>query len=664
MRLRERALREVAQGVFITDPKRPDEPILYINPAFERITGYPSAVVKGQYLDFLCGPETDTGTLQQLHATLDEGREYQGEVRYYRRDGTPFWCTLSINPVRGPGGQVTHFVGLLTDITERKLGEEALRVAKEAAEDANQAKSRFLANMSHELRTPLNAVILYSELLQEEAGDRGLHDFLPDLEKIRAAGKHLLALVNGVLDLSKIEAGKMELFLETFDVPTAIGEVVTTVEALARKKENKLEVHCPPELGTMRADLTKLRQVLVNLLANACKFTEKGTIRFTVERAREDAEGFRFQVSDDGIGMTAEQQERLFQPFMQADASTTRKYGGTGLGLAIARRFCDLMGGKITVTSAPGQGSTFSLWLPANVDSTRAETEASREVEANGSVDFVHDAQASGAGTVLVVDDEAPARENLARFLAEEGFRTLTAGDGIAGLRLARQVHPDVILLDVIMPHMDGWTVLQKLKADALLADIPVILLTMVEATDLGYLLGAAEYLTKPVDRDRLLAVLQKYQAEDSPRPVLIVEDDEGTRQVLRRSLTKAGWAVVEAPDGRVALERLTQQLPALILLDLMMPELDGFEFLNELRRNEAWRDIPVVILTSKDLTPEERRRLSGSVERVLQKGMYSREGLLREVRKLVASHTAGKVPGPSAEVPSKESSRAQDPAG
>jgi PAS domain S-box-containing protein len=656
MRQRERALREVAQGVFITDPTRPDEPILYINPAFERITGYPAAVVKGQYLDFLCGPETDPDALRELHAALDAGRDYQGELHLHRRDGTPFWATLAVTPLRSPGGLVTHFVGVVTDVTERKLAEEALRQAKEAAEEANQAKSQFLANMSHELRTPLNAVILYSELLQEEAADRGLDDFLPDLEKIRAAGKHLLALVNGVLDLSKIEAGKMELYLEAFDLPATVREVVATVEPLAAKRGNTLEVQCPADLGPLRADLTKVRQILFNLLANACKFTENGRVTLTVERAPEGgAGGFRFRVSDTGIGMTPDQVAKLFQPFTQADASMTRKYGGTGLGLAIARRFAEMMGGTIQLESTPGAGSTFTLWLPASVNAAPAEPAAPAEAVPP---------EAAGAGTVLVIDDEAASRENLGRFLAAEGFRALTAADGAAGLRLARQVHPDIILLDVIMPHVDGWTVLQALKADPALADIPVVLLTMVEAKDLGYLLGAAEYVSKPVDRDRLAAVLARFRPAAAPRPVLVVEDDEGTRQVLRKSLTKQGWAVAEAADGREALRRVAEQPPGLILLDLMMPEMDGFEFLEDLRRHEAWREIPVVILTAKDLTPAERQRLHGSVERVLQKGLYSREALLREVRKLVATHTAAKPGGPAAEAAPKEGSRADDPTG
>ena len=273
------------------------------------------------------------------------------------KTAAPFWATLSLAPVTDAAGTATHFVGVLTDVTERKRIEEQLLEAKQAAEAANVAKSQFLASMSHELRTPLNAVIMYSELLQEECEDRGLADFLPDLEKIRLGGKHLLALINGVLDLSKIEAGKMELSLETFELAQMMEEVVGTVQPLVGKKANTLDVQCAPNLGEMYADLTKVRQILFNLVSNACKFTEKGTITLEAARTHEPTgDWITFRVGDTGIGMTPEQVAKLFQPFTQADASTTRKYGGTGLGLAISKHFCEMMGGEVTASSTIGRG--------------------------------------------------------------------------------------------------------------------------------------------------------------------------------------------------------------------------------------------------------------------------------------------------------------------
>ncbi len=633
MRLRESALRAIGQGVFITDPKRADEPITYVNAAFEELTGYSWREVRGRELTFLRGADTDPAAVAALDRAFRDGTDHTAELLLYRKDGTSFWATASISPVTD-AGQVTHFVGVLTDVTGRKRWEESLRQAKEAAEAANVAKSQFLANMSHELRTPLNAVIMYSELLQEEAEDRGLVETVPDLEKIRAAGKHLLGLVNGVLDLSKVEAGKMDLYLETFDVAGMAREVAGTIEPLAQKRSNVLEVSLDPGLGQMRADLTKVRQVLFNLLSNACKFAEHGKVGLSAAR-EQSAEGSRivFRVTDTGIGMSPEQLAQLFRPFFQADASTTRKYGGTGLGLAISRHFCQMMGGDIEAASEPGRGTTFTVRLPAQVPSAAAPAPAPVEAPmppTNGAV--------GGGPAVLVIDDDPTMREMLTRFLAAEGFRPVTATTGKEGLDLAARVAPAVILLDVMMPQMDGWSVLGALKADPKLAAVPVIMLTVLEDKSLGYLLGAAEFLTKPVEWDRLSAALHKYRADKSTPAVLIVEDDAQTREGLRRALERDGWTVAEAENGKVGLRHIDAAVPELVLLDLMMPEMDGFEFLDELRRRPQGQRVPVVVLTAKELTAEERQRLHGSVRRVLQKGAVNRDELLREIRRAVAA--------------------------
>lgn len=624
MRLRESALRAIGQGVFITDPSRVDEPLSYVNAAFENLTGYKLSEVKGRDIEFLRGPQTDPAAVEQVRAAYQEGREATVEVLLYRKSGDPFWATLAVAPVTSATGSVTHFVGVLTEITERKRFEEQLLVAKEAAEAANLAKSRFLASMTHELRTPLNAVIMYSELLQEEAEDRGLADFVPDLEKIRMGGKHLLALVNGVLDLSKIEAGKMELALETFDIGGMLQEVVSMVEPLVGKRGNTLKVECAAEIGSMHADLTKVRQILFNLVSNACKFTENGTV--ALEALRQDEAGknwVTFRVRDTGIGMSAEQVGKLFRPFTQADASTTRKYGGTGLGLAISKHFCEMMGGEITVCSKPHEGSTFTVRLPAQVAQAAGERPA---------------VATAATPTVLVIDDDPAVREFMTRSLANDGVHVVTAADGEDGLRLAADVRPSVIFLDVLMPRMDGWAVLSALKADPALADVPVVLMTILNETEMGYVLGASEYLTKPIDRQRLATLLQKYRVAGQAADVLVVDDDEATRQVIRRTLAREGWKIAEAENGRTALEHLSRHRPSLILLDLLMPEMDGFEFLNGLRQQDEWNSIPVVVLTSKDLSAGERQLLSGNVQRILQKGAYGREALLREVRRAVAA--------------------------
>jgi signal transduction histidine kinase/DNA-binding response OmpR family regulator len=512
----------------------------------------------------------------------------------------------------------------LNEMSEkRRAADEAVRWARDEAEDANRSKSDFLAKMSHELRTPMNAIIGYSEMLQEEAEDVGQEDFIPDLKRINSAGRHLLSLINDILDLSKIEAGKMELYAEAFDIGEMIDDVVATAQALVAKNGNELVVERDDDLGAMTADLTKVRQILFNLLSNASKFTEQGRITLAARRA-DGGERVRFSVADSGIGMSPEQAAKIFESFTQADSSTTRRYGGTGLGLTITKRFCEMMGGSIDVESEEGTGSTFTIELPAEPPASEEEQAATLAALAE-----------PGDAPVLVIDDDRDARDMIRRMLEREGMRVVTAANGEEGLRLARECRPAVVTLDVMMPGKDGWAVLSALKADPELASVPVVMATVVNDSAMAFSLGAAEFLTKPIDRKRLMEVMGRL-GRDGDAVALVVDDEEDNRRLLRQQLTSSGWKVREASNGREALERLDEVTPAVILLDLMMPEMDGFEFLDTLRQDPARRGLPVVVVTAKELTADERRFLESRAATVLQKGSYRREQLTAEVMGLV----------------------------
>ena len=629
--LKYRAIFENAiEGIFQTTP---NGRYLSANYALARIYGYTSPEEMVRQVgdikhEIYVNPERRSDFINLMKK---QGQVQEFESQVLRQDGSIIWIAENAHAVYDSNQTLLYYEGTVEDITERKHAEEELQKAKEAAEAANRAKSTFLANMSHELRTPLNAIIGYSEMLQEELVDEGMEQYVPDLKKVNTAGKHLLMLINDVLDLSKIEAGKMELFLETFEVSTLLLDVASTIQPLFEKNSNTLQLNYDPAIGTMRGDLTKVRQILFNLLSNAAKFTNHDLIELNVRRYRPDdsqQDWISLTVKDNGIGMTPEQLNRLFQSFSQADASTTRKYGGTGLGLAITRKFCQMMGGDVEVQSTLGQGTAFEINLPAEVSDLKTQLPLT-PVETNAP-------PTSASNLVLIIDDDPNVCEMLKRSLTKEGFWVETTSTGAEGLRLARELQPDVITLDVMMPGTDGWAVLAMLKNDPTLAHIPVVMLTIVDERNLGYALGAADYLTKPIDRDRLAVILKKHLPSLATGSVLVVEDDNTTREMLRRVLEKDRWQVNEAENGRVALERMAQHQPNLILLDLMMPEMDGFEFVSRLREQPDWRTIPVVVITAKDITSEDRLRLNGYVEKILQKGNYDRDALLREVRDLV----------------------------
>jgi PAS domain S-box-containing protein len=593
-----------------------DRMVQHVNPRFSELLGIEAEAALGKQVASLFPDSAEGQAFAELlgRAGRVDGREF----RVHRADGSDTWVMLSLEQLEFHG-QPAVIVGI-SDISDRKRAEAEHAEAKEAAEVANRVKSEFMANMSHELRTPLNAIIGYSQMLQEEAAETGQEDSLADLGKIEAAGTHLLGLINDILDLSKIEAGRMDVYVEKVDLAAVVAEVRSIIEPLAAKNGNRLVIACAPDIGTVESDLTKIKQGLLNLLSNASKFTKDGTIQLALTRTGEGAdERIQFAVADSGIGMTQEQLAKLFQAFSQADSSTTRKYGGTGLGLAITRHFARLLGGDVTVTSEVGVGSVFTITLPTSQRraAAPAATPATLEREIR-----IASGDAQSELTVLVVDDDAAAHELIGAMLSREGFRVVHASSGKEALALAEEIHPSAITLDVMMPQMDGWSVLTALKANPALADIPVIMVSMLNERGMGFSLGASGYLTKPIDRSRLTAILDQHCRPGASEPVLVVDDDPEVRDMTRRILERMGARVVEAGHGRAALDWLAvNPPPALILLDLMMPVMDGLEFLEHIRQHETWSQLPVVVVTAKELTGDERVALAGSTRKVIAKG-------------------------------------------
>jgi PAS domain S-box-containing protein len=589
---------------------QPGGRIVYTNRRHDELYGVPADQIPRNVRDLYVDPSQRDRLLEIFQR---DGELVDGEIHLRRPDGKTFWALLSWSHAEYDGKRVQ--ISWIYDITLRKQAEAALEEARRAAEKANQTKSEFLANMSHELRTPLNAIIGYSEILVEDATDRDDTVGVADLQKIQSAGKHLLGLINDILDLSKIEAGRMDVYLEYVFLSKLVDEVRTIVQPLMDKNGNRLVVECPTDIGSLRTDMTKLKQSLINLLSNAAKFTKKGEVKLKVSRAA-DEDGvtrIRFSVSDSGIGMSEEQIGRLFQAFTQADSSTSRHFGGTGLGLTITKHFCTMLGGTVAVVSAPGEGSTFTITLP---------DQAGFSVPARGAETRSNVPGLSGESlTVLVVDDDPAVHDVLSATLSREGYNLLHASNGEEALALMRESPPDIVTLDVMMPNVDGWSVLGMMKSDPALHHIPVIMLTIVDDRNLGYSLGASEFMTKPIDRGRLIGLIERFAHVHGNSVLLIVDDDPDVRAIVRRTGEGAGLTTAEAANGRAAFDWLeSNPAPALILLDLMMPEVDGFEFLARLRDDEDLRNIPVVILTAKALTEGERALLAERTILILSK--------------------------------------------
>jgi signal transduction histidine kinase/CheY-like chemotaxis protein len=532
---------------------------------------------------------------------------------------------------RAPGEFPQHAVDLLqTFAAQSVLAIQNANLFTEVEEKsrqlemASQHKSQFVASMSHELRTPLNAIIGLTEMMVSNAQRFGTEKAAEPLRRVHRAGTHLLGLINQVLDLSKIEAGKLELSPEMVNLSPLLEDVIGTARQLADQNKNRLVVESPENLGTLTVDPMRLRQILLNLLSNACKFTKQGEVKLRVKKVVDGRSWVEIAVADTGIGMTSEQQARLFEEFTQADSSTARQYGGTGLGLAITRKLARMMGGDVTVTSEPGKGSVFTVRLPAG-----AASPASLSTSSDG-------VRSPTAECVLVIDDDATARELIADHLKAEGFSVVPAAGGAEGLKLAKELRPTAITLDVMMPDLDGWSVLAALRKDPELSEIPVIMITIVDEHRRGMALGAAGFLTKPIDRERLRRVISRFRAPSRPTRVLMVEDDTVQRERMLALLEGPQWTVREAENGREALKRIQESKPDVILLDLMMPEMDGFAVVAALQKEASWQDIPVIVITARDLDDKDRERLNSGVRSVLVKENFRPTDLVERIRRVV----------------------------
>ena len=568
---------------------------------------------------------------------METGRTVTKEEKEVWPDGSVSWALSTKLPLRDESGRTIGTFGISHDITARKNVEEALRVAKDAAEEASRTKSQFLASMSHELRTPLNSVIGFSNILLKNKSRNLTAAELTFLDRIAANGKHLLSLINEILDLSKIEARKIELQIAPVALDELVGETVAQQEGLVRDKPVQLLAALPANVAPFPTDADKLRQIIINLIGNALKFTERGSVTVRVVTDPDDHHPLRIDVTDTGIGIPQDKLALIFEAFQQAEAGTARKYGGTGLGLTISQALCRLMGYHITVSSEVGRGSTFSIQLAPTPEVATGIPVVMLPVQPT--VRPVKTESALPGRRVLVIDDEPDSRILLAHMIAECGCQVLSASSGAQGLQMAREYRPDLITLDLMMPSMDGWQVVRAFKADLELSHIPVVIVSVVAAENRGHIFGAVDVLQKPVARQELLDVLQRILPRAQPR-VLVVDDDPDVHQMIAAQLQGEVAEIRFAFNGRDALALLEQFTPDLVLLDLMMPVMNGMGFFNALRHDPRFQQLPVVVMTAKELTAAETGQLKMEALRVLNKAEVFAGELKRVLEELLPGRT------------------------
>ena len=520
---------------------------------------------------------------------------------------------LSAAPIYDASGRIAYTIAAFVDITERHRAEAALRAAKDAAETASRTKSDFLARMSHELRTPLNSVIGFANiLLKNKAGNLRSQD-VAYLDRIQDNGRHLLLLINDILDLSKIEAGKIQVENETVDLEALIGDVSQPFALQLRGSPVRLKLQIPQGIAPVFTDPARLRQVLNNLVGNAVKFTEKGHITVAVDVDADTGRPARIRVSDTGIGIPDARLGAIFDAFEQAESTTARKYGGTGLGLPISRALCELLGYSLSVRSRVQAGTEFTIDL---MPAQQPETEPPGS-ETSGADGRPH---APGERLVLIVDDEADSRILLTHYVEEFGCRAIAAHSATNALKLARELKPDLITLDLMMPGVNGWDMLSALKSDPELAEIPIVIISVVAQESRATLAGAIDVLQKPIDRADLYAILRRNLGSRRAR-ILVVDDSADARSLLGDMLVGTASELRTAANGQEALRVLRDFEPDIVLLDLLMPIMDGLTFLEVFRGTPRFRNVPVVVISAKDLSSEERERMTRHTATVLKKG-------------------------------------------
>jgi len=516
--------------------------------------------------------------------------------------------------------------------SELEAANRELQVANVKIREADRLKSEFLANMSHELRTPMNAIIGFTRLVRRKAADLLPERQIENLEKVEISANHLLGLINDILDLSKIEAGKMGVNFMPFDLGPLVDTCLATVEPMVKGGKVRLIKDVPQDLPEVLSDQDKLKQIIINLLSNALKFTEEGEVRLSA--ALKDA-SLRITVSDTGIGIRSDALEYIFEEFRQADGSSTRKYGGTGLGLSITKKLTELLGGTIDVQSVEGKGSTFTIILPL----AKREVEAST-VQVSPEEERLPAVETKGKKVLLAIDDDPNVLSLLKQNLEDEGYYVVGALNAEEGIRRAKEIHPFAVTLDILMPQKDGWGVLSDLKADPTTRDIPIIVLSIIDNKELGFSLGAFDYLLKPFEKEAIMAALHRIPGMAAKR-VLLVDDEPAAVDLLTQILEDEGYQVKGTYSGEEALRALDASPQDIILLDLLMPEMDGFEVIQRVKANPRWRDIPIIVVTAKDLSDSECGFLCRSVDRIMQKAGLARETLMKEVQSLLREHAA-----------------------